>query len=210
MMTALTAGAAVRVLLADDHAMLRSALRRCLRTHGFIVVAEAANGEEAVSRIIDLEPDIALLDLSMRPMDGLEATRVIAEKSPRVAIVVLTARDDAGIERLVREAGATGFVNKTASIEELVRALRIAAESRGRTTKRVPVRHGVFALSPREIEVLWLVADGYRSLQIGALLGISPRTVDVHRASVLRKLGVASIAEAARIAERSGIVRRAE
>lgn len=205
--------APLRVLLADDHALVRSAIRQALEAPGVEVVGEAASAEEAITLATTLRPEIMLLDIDLPGMSGIEAVRELAPRLPDTRIVMLTvstARRD--LLDAVRY-GAAGYLTKDLSGEALLRAVRgirrgdlpmsrahaaLVVEQLARTSRGSGVDDELAGvLSAREQEVLRLLSDGMTDREIGEALAISPRTVESHVSSVLRKLGVRNRAEAA-------------
>ena len=206
----------VRVLVTDDHAMVRRGLIELLSAaEGIEVVGEAANGREAVARAAELSPDVVLMDLQMPEMDGVTATRaIVAASGPQV--LVLTSFSDA--ERIVDalDAGAVGYMLKDAEPDDLIDAVRSVAQgdsplhprvARQLLTARSARRPVDQELTAREREVLWLVRDGLANKQIARRLGISERTVKAHLTSVFATIGVADRTAAALWAERHHITR---
>jgi len=212
-----------RILIADDHAVVRSGLKLILGAQpDFNLVGEAATGEEAIEKAVSLRPDIVVLDIAMPGMNGLEAARLIHEQAPEVRIVVLTMYDDEAYLRQFLEIGAVGYVLKTAADTELVEAIR--AVQRGQPfiypslTRQLidiylkqaqppapPVNSGV-ELSPREQEVLRLVALGHTGQQIADQLCISVSTVETHRGHIMEKLGLKGRAQLVRYAMSKGLL----
>ncbi len=201
----------IRVVLADDHAVVRKGIKEFLEEEGdIVVVAEAADGAEAVDLIAEHQPGVAVLDIQMPNMTGVEATRRIKARWPEVKVLVLTAYDDDPYIFALLQAGANGYVLKTASSEELLQAVR--AVHRGESALSPEVMDKVVAqlatgrplgaqpqaeiLTGRELEVLQLAARGLTNRAIGRELGISDRTVQGHLANVYGKLGVSSRTEA--------------
>ena len=209
----------IRVLLADDHAVVRQGIRRFLEEAGDIeVVAEAGDGAEALRLVETHQPDVAVLDIRMPEVTGVEATRRIKERFPQVRVLVLTAYDDDPYVFALLQAGADGYVLKTASGDELVHAVRavhqggtalspeIASKVVRQATSRRPegAADQVEPLTSRELEVLRLAARGLTNRAIGHKLGISHRTVQGHLANIYGKLGVSSRTEAVTEALRLG------
>ena len=187
----------IRVLLVDDHAMVRSGLRTLLESSGeVVVVGEAADGRAAVAAAGEHEPDVVLMDLSMPVMDGAAATRELLTVAPGAKVVVLTSFSDRDRVDAALRAGAVGYQLKDAEPAELLAAVRAAARGDApldpRVAKVLLPTAGVRGdgLSPREREVLRLVARGLANKQIGRALGISERTVKAHLGRVFRELGV--------------------
>lgn len=204
----------VRVVLADDHVVVRSGLRAMLEGDPELeIVGEAANGAEAVALAGRLEPDVVLMDLRMPEVDGVTAIARIRERHPGARVLVLTTYDtDADILRAI-EAGATGYLLKDATREEVLHALRSAAAGESVLAPRVASRlmgrmraPGEEALSLREIEVLALVARGLTNKAVGRALHISEATVKTHLLHVFSKLGVDDRTEAVTVAVERGIL----
>jgi DNA-binding NarL/FixJ family response regulator len=201
----------IRVLIVDDHPALREGLRAILTTQSDIaVVGEAATGQEAVARAIALRPDVVLMDLEMPGVDGVEATRRIRERLPGTRVVVFTAFD--GDERVMSavEAGAHGYLLKGAARAEIFHAVRAAYQGGAPfqptaatvLLRRLAEQRGTReeVLSPREREVLHLLADGLTNKEIARRLAVSERTVKFHVGSIFAKLGVPNRAAAVRVA----------
>lgn len=209
------------IVLADDHPVVRRGLRTLLESEAdFQVVGEAGDGIEAVRLTERLKPDVVVVDLMMPGMTGLEVTRQIASRLPRTQIIVLSVYDsDAYVREAVR-GGASGYVLKEASPSDLVAAIRAVAGGQRylspslsqraveayveRARAAAPTPHET--LSSREREVLKLAAEGRTSSEIAERLHLSPRTVETHRASLLRKLGLRSQTDLIRYAIRQGIL----
>jgi DNA-binding NarL/FixJ family response regulator len=206
------------LLLVDDHRMLRESLRRSLEASGLSVVAEAADGEEAVRLAVALEPAVALMDVSMPGMDGVEAARLIRAGAPRTRVVMLTMHaDDEVLARALR-AGADGYLVKDCSIEEVVAT--VTAVAAGETTvsaglaasmldevRRLAVPAATELVTRREEEVLQLIADGYATSEVAERLYISQKTVKNHLASIYQKLDARDRTQAVLRAVRMGIIR---
>jgi NarL family two-component system response regulator LiaR len=212
----------ITVLLVDDHAMVRQGVRAFLETQPDIaVVAEAASGEQAVRLAAEHAPDVALMDLIMPGMDGVEATRRLTARSPRTNVVVLTSyHDDEHVFPAIR-AGALSYVLKEVGPDELAETVRKAATGEAVLHPRVAARvvrelHGarrdepnVFHdLSERELEVLKLIAEGLSNAEISDRLFISEKTTKNHVSNILGKLHLADRTQAAVYAWRQGVVRR--
>ena len=212
----------ITVLLVDDHELVRRGVRAFLETQeGITVVAEAGDGEEAVRLAAEHAPDVALMDLIMPGMDGVEATRRLVARSPRTKVVMLTSyHDDEHIFPAIR-AGALSYVLKEVGPDELADAVRKAADGEAVLHPRVAARvvrelHGarrdetnVFhELSDRELEVLKLIAGGLSNHDIAARLYVSEKTVKSHVSNILGKLHLADRTQAAVYAWRQGVVRR--
>jgi DNA-binding NarL/FixJ family response regulator len=207
----------LRVVLADDHAMVRQGIRQFLEEEPDIaVVAEAADGQEALRLVGQHHPDVAILDVQMPGMTGVEVTREIRSRFPEIRILVLTAYDDDPYVFALLRAGADGYILKSAQAEDLVRALRSVAsgqtalspEIARKVVQQVAAPAGAAGqaepLTDREIEVLRLTARGMTNKEIGRQLDISARTVQGHLANIYGKLGVYSRTEAVTEALRRG------
>jgi len=205
-----------RLLLADDHRMLRDGLRRAMADSGVEVVGEASNGEEAVRMAQELEPDVVLMDVTMPVLDGIEATRLIRSKLVRTQVVILTMHGDGDLMQRALQAGAAGYIVKDSSTEEVVSAVQMACGEGGVSkdlagsmlaeARRLSGRDGAL-LSAREEEVLQLVADGCSLPEVASKLFISVKTVKNHLASIYQKLDARDRTQAVLRAVRLGIVR---
>ncbi len=209
----------IRVLLADDHVMVRQGIRQFLEEAGDIeVVAEAGDGAEALCLVEAHQPDVAVLDIRMPEVTGVEATRQIKDRFPQVRVLILTAYDDDPYVFALLQAGADGYVLKTASGDELVRGVRVVHEGGSALSPEIAskvVRQAVSGrpegavaqvetLTDRELDVLRLAARGLTNRAIGRDLGISHRTVQGHLASIYGKLEANSRTEAVTEALRRG------
>ena len=206
----------IRVLLADDHAILRAGVRMLLDAQpDMAVVAEAADGEEAIQRAGDTQPDVAVVDLTMPGLTGVETLERLRREVPATRLLVLTMHDDPAYARLALAAGAAGHVIKDADSSELVAAIR--AVHRGRTFIQVgaeaaataaPERTAAPALSPRERQVLELLAHGHTNREVADRLSLSVKTVETHRSRLSEKLGLHSRADLVRLAIELGLLGR--
>jgi len=209
----------IRVLLADDHAVVRKGIREFLEESDDItVIAEAGDGAEAMRLVEEHRPDVAVLDIRMPEVTGVEATRRIKERFPEVRVLILTAYDDDPYVFALLQAGADGYVLKTASGDELVRAVHTVHRGDSALSPEIAskvVRQAMSGrpegaadqienLTDRELDVLRLAARGMTNRAIGYKLGISHRTVQGHLASIYGKLGVNSRTEAVTEALRRG------
>ncbi len=212
----------VRILLADDHTLVRQGLKRIVEEHpDWSVVAEVGDGREAVRQAVELRPDVAVLDIGMPQLNGIEAARQIVKRAPEVRVLMVSMHaDEAHVVQAV-EAGATGYLLKDSADTDLVDA--VTAAIRGKSffspavaavlldeCRRSLAQRGVAdryqSLSDREREVFQLIAEGHSNKAIAELLGISPTTVETHRAHVLEKLDLHSVAEVVLYAVRRGII----
>ncbi len=200
-------GQQTRILVVEDHRILREGLRAILDAQAdFLVVGEAGDGREAISRARDLRPDVVLLDISMPRMNGLEAIQGLKRVAPGARVVILTVHGDLEYVEGALRAGADGFLTKDSSGEDLTKGVRSVARGTRflcqavADLRAVAVANGNVtalasgtALSQREREVLKLVAEGYRSREIAACLCISIKTVEKHRSSLMHKIGVTNV-----------------
>jgi two-component system, NarL family, response regulator NreC len=210
-----------KVLLADDHAILREGLHLVLdRQPGILVVGEAENGREAVAMVEELQPDVVVMDISMPNLNGLEATAQIRRRHPEVKVVILTMHDNQEYLRQIVKAGAIGCVLKRSAGTELVAAVKAAARSESYFSPAVASRlvedyrtwlgrgdtPHINILTGREREVLQLVAEGRNSHEVAEHLGVSIKTVQTHRAHLMRKLDAHDRSDLVRYAARKGLV----
>lgn len=194
----------IRILLADDHVMVREGTRRILeREPDLTVVAEAGDGFAAIALVEQEKPDVAVVDISMPVMNGIEATKRIKRLSPQTAVLVLTAYDDQQYVEAVLAAGAAGYLLKNARGSELIAAVRRAVNRMApkQADHEQPV---VEALSEREVEVLRLVARGLSNREIAEELVLSPYTIQNHMKSIFGKLQASSRTEAVMVGLRRG------
>src|SRR5947208_3284509 len=212
--------ASIRVLLADDHKMVRAGIRSLLeRMSGIEVVAEAGDGRETVQFVCEYSPDIVLMDIAMPGMNGLEATRQLTRSHPHIPVIILSMYADEEHVYQALRAGASSYLLKGAAIEELELAIRAVAQ--GETYLSPPVSKPVIMeyvrrtniggggrenLSPRQTEILKLVAEGKTTKQIALDLAISVKTVETHRMALMTRLGVKDIASLVRYAVKVGLV----
>ncbi len=206
----------MRLMLVDDHQILRDGLRRSFESAGEVVVGEADNGAEAVDKAAQLLPDVIVMDLTMPVLDGIEATRRICAERPEQRIVVLTMHDDVERTRAAIEAGAVGYLAKGSSFADVLDTVRkvhagetgLSPALAGLMLKAITAeRHPDEALlSERHIEILQLVADGMSTKQAARELGITQKTVHNHLNAIYRRLETQSLTHAVLSAVRLGII----
>ena len=212
----------IRLLLADDHAVVRSGLRLLLEAQpDMAIVGEAENGADAIRRAIELAPDVVLMDVEMPGMNGIEATRRIRAEAPATAVLALTMYEDDQYFFEMLRAGAAGYVPKRAAPDELVSAIRAVSRGEvflypslaGRLVQDYLQRRAVEEqappadeLTPREQEVLTLIAQGLSNNEIGDQLVISAKTVDRHRENIMRKLNLHNRVDLVKYALRKGLI----
>jgi two-component system response regulator NreC len=212
----------LRLVLADDHVLVRQGLRRILEErHDWLVVADVGNGRDAVQITIAERPDVAILDVGMSGLNGIEATRQILRRQPTVRVLILSMHSDESYIIQAVQAGARGYLLKDSADTDLIRAVEAVGAGKSffspaaaRVMLDDYVRHlaakGVVdrfdALSEREREVFQLVAEGHTNKAVADILCISPTTVETHRAHILEKLGVHNTAELVLYAVRRGVI----
>lgn len=211
----------IRLLLADDHRMLREGLKRSMVDEGFDVVGEAADGEEAVTLAGQLQPDVVLMDVTMPNVDGVESTRRLQQLHPNIRVVMLTMHADETVVAEALRVGAVGYLVKDCSTDEIADTLRLAASDSSalspalagamlnevRRIDPVPVEESDQIVTKREVEVLQLIADGCSTQEVAEQLFISQKTVKNHLASIYHKLDARDRTQAVLRAVRMGIVR---
>lgn len=210
----------IRLLLADDHRMLREGLRRSMTEHGFNVVGEAADGVQAVEFAGNLQPDVILMDVTMPELDGVEATRLVKQAHPNIKIVMLTMHADQDVLAAAIRAGASGYLVKDCSTDEIASAVRAAASDTASLSPELAVSmldevrklhendtpEEERVVTKREEEVLQLIADGCSTPEVADQLYISQKTVKNHLASIYHKLDARDRTQAVLQAVRMGIV----
>ena len=212
----------IRVLIAEDHSIVRDGLRMLLQSEpDFVVVAEAANGREAITRAKESLPDVAILDISMPDLNGLDATRLLKIESPQTQVLILTMHESDEYFFRALQAGAAGYVLKKAATQDLLAAVRAGARGaailyttgakkmicdylNSVQTDATPSDYA--RLSDREREVLILIAEGVSNQQIAERLVISVSTVQTHRAHILEKLGLQTTADIVKYAVQHGLI----
>lgn len=206
----------IRILLADDHQIVRQGLKALLEQEGFKIVGEAADGHQATRLAQESLPDVAVLDLAMPLMNGIGAAKAISQASPQTKVVVLTMHTEAQYVLEALRAGIRGYVLKSRAASELVQAIREV--SRNSTFLSSDISDTVVdaflnkvdapndALSPRELQVLQLVAEGKTTKEVAALLNISAKTAESHRTRIMEKLDIHETASLVRYAIRRGLV----
>jgi two-component system response regulator NreC len=205
-----------RVVLADDHVMVRQSLRALLEREGFLVLGEAADGQEAVRLVLSENPDVAIMDISMPLFNGLDAALELSGTCPKTKIILLTQHDEKPYVAQALRCGVKGYVLKNQAANDLVQAIREVCRGQVYLSPGVsravveayadPARAGGPPLSLRERQVLQLIAEGKTSKQIATLLGVSTKTVDSHRTKLMQKLDIHEIAGLARYAIRHGLL----
>jgi DNA-binding NarL/FixJ family response regulator len=211
----------LRILVVDDHAVVRRGVRALLESQpGWEVAAEAATGREAVDLAKRLQPDIVVMDLSLPELNGLDATRQILKESPRTEVLVLTMHHSEELARSVLQAGARGYVLKSDADHSLVAAVENLRQHKPFLTPAVTefvlddyIQHredggaGIAQATPREREIIQLLAEGRSNKEVAAALHVSVKTIEAHRANIMRKLRLRSVSDLVRYAIRNRIVR---
>jgi DNA-binding NarL/FixJ family response regulator len=211
----------IRVLLVEDHVMVRAGLRALLeRAADIQVLGEASNGQEAVEMTKELKPDLVIMDIMMPRLNGIQAAGQLRELKSPVKVLLLSMYSDEGLIHQALQSGVKGYVLKTAVTEELIRAIHAVARGETYLSSEIstivlessahPRRAGsgdlLDHLSPREKEILQLIAEGHTSLEIANILSISEKTVEKHRASLMEKLKVRNLAGLVRLAVKYRLV----
>jgi len=213
----------ITVLLADDHTLMRQGVRALLQAQSdIVIVGEAGTGRQAVERTKLLKPDVVVMDIAMPLLNGLEATRRILKQNPSSRVLILSTYSDDEYVHQLTEAGAAGYLLKDSAVTDLVKAIREVHQGRSyfsppiarrlmehfreRFVRGVPVRQRTDVLTPRETEVLQLIAEGKANKQIAAELGLGIKTIEHHRQQVMNKLNIHDIATLTRYAISKGIV----
>lgn len=211
----------LRILVADDHEVVRRGLCSLLKSHpGWEVCAEASDGREAVEKVKQMKPDVIILDIGMPNLNGLAATRQIVQHDDRQRVIILTVTDSEQVIREVLAAGARGFVLKSDAARDLITAVEAIEKNRTFFTSRVGqivltgyLKNGqpqaeptLPTLTPREREVVQLLAEGKSTKEVASVLNLSTKTAETHRSNIMRKLGIHSVSELVLYAVRNNIV----
>jgi len=212
----------IRILLADDHNMMRAGLRLLLeRQPGFSVVSEASDGRQAVDQAEATKPDVVVLDVAMPNLSGIEAAARISEMLPRTAIIILSMHSDEGYVLRALKAGAKGYLLKDSGESDLIQAIKVTSEGKAffspeisnilvedyvREMRRRGTEDSYQLLTPREREILQLLAEGKSNKDIATLLNLSLYTAETHRRNIQEKLNLHSLAELILYAVRKGII----
>ena len=206
----------IRVLLADDHGVLRDGVRRLLEGEGMEVVAVVDTGREAVEKAAQLSPDVVVMDVTMPELNGIEATRAIVTRAPATGVVILSMHSSAKVIRQALLAGARGYVLKESAGDEVVRAVQAVAAGRpfmgdgvdkllGEYLEGPSGPAGVDRLNPQEREILQLVAEGKSNAEAAEIMGLSPRTVETYRGRLMQKLRLEDLPSLVKYAIRHGL-----
>ena len=207
----------IRILLADDHAVVRQGFKMILDAQADMeIVGEAGNGREAVELAEHLKPDVVVMDVAMPELNGIEATRRLAESVPHARVVALSMHKDSVYVREILRAGARGYLLKDSVADDLVSAVRAVARGEGYLSPVVSnavlddyrrhVTNPIDLLTSREREVLQMLAEGKTNKEIAGVLNLSVYTVDAHRGRIMEKLNLHSINELVRFALRNGLI----
>jgi DNA-binding NarL/FixJ family response regulator len=208
---------AIRIVLADDHVLVRQSLKSLLEREGIEVVGEAADGQEALKAVEALHPDIAVMDIGMPTINGMSAARELQRSAPKIQTILLTQHDEEEYVFEAMEAGVRGYVLKSQAASDLVKAIQQV--SQGQVYLSPGISSGVLeayrtrtkstknSLTVRERQVLQLIAEGKTTKDVGTLLGISVKTAESHRTRLMQKLNIHETASLVRYAIRRGIVR---
>jgi DNA-binding NarL/FixJ family response regulator len=207
----------IRILLADDHAVVRQGFKMILAAQPDMeIVGEAGNGRDAVELTEKLQPDVAVMDVAMPELNGIEATRRLATSTPRTRVLALSMHKDSVYVREILRAGARGYLLKDALAGDLLSAVRAVAKGEGYLSPAVSdavlndyrrhVTDPIDLLTSREREVLQMIAEGKTNKEIAAVLNLSVYTVDAHRGRIMEKLNLHSVNELVRFAVRKGLI----
>ena len=204
------------ILLADDHALIRQGLKALLERQGCRIVGEAANGQEALRSVENTQPDIAILDISMPILNGIDAARELKKSAPKTKVILLTQHDEDQYVTDALRAGVKGYVLKSQAADDLVHAIREVSKGSVYLSPKISravvdaylskARLSADPLSGRERQVLQLVGEGKSTKDVAALLGISVKTAESHRARLMKKLDIHETASLVRYAIRHGMI----
>ncbi|HEX8520874.1 MAG TPA: response regulator transcription factor [Tepidisphaeraceae bacterium] len=206
----------IRIILADDHKIIRDGLRSLLaKQHDMEVVAEAEDGRTAVQLARELSPTVIVMDIAMPDLNGVEATRQVLDADPSIKVVALSMQSDGPVVRRMFQAGASGYLLKDCAFEELVKAIRTVLTGRTYLSPDIagvvvrnlssPEPSMASPLTAKEREVLQLIAEGKSTKEIAAVLSVSVKTIDTHRQHIMDKLDIHNVAELTRYAIREGL-----
>ena len=207
----------IHILLADDHAVVRQGFKMILAAQpDMVIVGEAGNGREALELAAQLQPDVAVMDVAMPELNGIEATRRLSDVSPRTRVLALSMHKDSVYVREILRAGARGYLLKDSIASDLLAAVRAVARGEGYLSPGVSdavlndyrrhVTDPIDLLSSREREVLQMIAEGKTNKEIATVLNLSVYTVDAHRGRIMEKLNLHNINELVRFAVRNGLI----
>ena len=206
----------IKIMLVDDHELVRTGVRRLLEDNPDLdIVGEASNGEEAISLIKQLNPDVVLLDLNMPGIGGLETTKRLKRFMPSVHIIIVTMVDDTLFPQRLLRAGASGYLTKGAKVDEIMRAIRDVVAKKRYISPELALKMATASdadkspfdeLSERELQVLMMLMEGQRATEISDKLCISPKTVSTYRSRLHEKLGIKTDIELTRLAMEHGII----
>jgi DNA-binding NarL/FixJ family response regulator len=210
----------IRTVIADDHEIVRTGLKNLLQNEDCEIVAEYSTGREAVDGAKELKPDVVVLDISMPDLNGVEATQQISKQLPDTKIVVLTMHDSEELARKVLEAGARGYVLKSDAVRDLANAVKSVVKGKPFFSGKISEMllrgyldgskksdsEAIPTLTPREREVVQLLAEGKSSKEVASILGTSPATVETQRAKIMQKLELHSVTDLVRYAIRNHII----
>jgi two-component system, NarL family, response regulator NreC len=212
----------IRIVLADDHTIIRSGLRLLLEQQpDFKVVAEASDGRQAVQLVAKHHPNVVVLDIGMPELNGIEATRQIVAQDPHPDVVILSMHSDESYVLRALKAGARAYILKNAAEADLIRAVQAVSEGKSffspviskmlledyvRQVREKEVEDSYDLLTPREREILQLIAEGKTNKEMATILGLSPHTIETHRGNILEKLNLHSVPELILYAVRKGII----
>lgn len=206
----------IKIMLVDDHELVRTGVRRLLEDNSDLeIVGEACSGEEAISLIKELNPDVVLMDLNMPGIGGLETTKKIKRLTPHIRIIIVTMVDDTMFPQRLLKAGASGYLTKGAKVDEIMHAIRSVMVNKRYISPELALRMATAddsdkspfeGLSERELQVLMMLMDGQRVTEISNSLFLSPKTISTYRSRLHEKLGVKTDIELTRLAIEHGII----